>query len=177
MLFRVNSKGVLNTKSSFSSAYQSGLSSGLAVMYDIANFCPFQHQLLLSEISNLHAKFYFWTQRYPTCMQNSIFGLREPSSSMEWTYCPLFTPDAIILLEILGDIKFIPCVEVNRSDYQPEPSSIIYCPKPKAEGNGDCQGLTISSITLNTGHDCFYYTESQSFTQLVISICLGPFKT
>ena len=31
-----------------------------------------------------------------------------------------------------------------------------------------CQGLTIWSITFNTGHDCFHYTESQSFTHLVV---------
>ena len=50
-------------------------------------------------------------------------------------------------------------------------------PKPEAEGSGGCQGLTVRSITLNTGHDYFYYTESQSFTHLIYLRTLGPFKT
>ena len=37
--------------------------------------------------------------------------------------------------------------------------------------------MTISSITLNSGQDCFYHTESQSFTDLVSLCTLGPFKT
>ena len=35
----------------------------------------------------------------------------------------------------------MPCVEGDRSDCQPEASSIAR--SPKAEGNGGCQGLTI----------------------------------
>ena len=33
-------------------------------------------------------------------------------------------------------IKIVPCVEGDRSDCQPEVSSKLYCPKPKAEGSG-----------------------------------------
>ena len=37
--------------------------------------------------------------------------------------------------------------------------------------------MIIGSITLHTGHDCFYYTESQSFTHLAHLCTLGPFNT
>ena len=63
----------------------------------------------------------------------------------------------------------MPCV-----DCQPEASSVAQS-FAKAEGNGGCRGLTIWSITLNIGHDCFYYTESQSFTHLVYLCILGSF--
>ena len=53
----------------------------------------------------------------------------------------------------------------------------LYCPELEATGNGGCQGLTIKSITLNTGHDCFYNTDSLSFTHLVYLYTLGPFET
>ena len=71
------------------------------------------------------------------------------------------------IISTCNNIKIMPCVEGDRSDCQPEASS--------AEGNGGCRGLTICSVTLNTGHDCFYYTESLSFTYLVYLCTLGPF--
>ena len=37
-----------------------------------------------------------------------------------------------------------------------------------AEGNCGSRGLTIWSITLNTGHDCFYYTKGLLFPSLVL---------
>ena len=59
----------------------------------------------------------------------------------------------------------MPCVEGDKSDCQPEANS------------GGYQGLRIWSITLNTGHGCFFYTRSQSFTHLVYLYTLGLFKT
>ena len=47
----------------------------------------------------------------------------------------------------------MPCAEGDRSDCQPE----------------------ASSIARSRRHDCFYYIESQSFTHLVYLCTLGPF--
>ena len=48
----------------------------------------------------------------------------------------------------------MPCIEGDRSDFQPEANSPI-------EGNSGCRELTIWSMTLNKWHDRFYYTDSQ----------------
>ena len=65
-------------------------------------------------------------------------------------------------------IKIMPCVEGDRSDCQPKASS-------SASGNGGCRGLTIWSVTLNMGHDCFYYTKIIFFTHLVnLSLYFRP---
>ena len=50
----------------------------------------------------------------------------------------------------------------------------LYYPKPEAEGNGGCR---IWSVTLHTENDCFYSTESLSFTHLVYLCTLCSFKT
>ena len=67
--------------------------------------------------------------------------------------------------QVVTNIKIVPCVEGDRSDCQREATS----------ANGGCRGLTIRSVTLNMGHDCFYYTERLSFTHLLYLCTLGPF--
>ena len=71
-----------------------------------------------------------------------------------------------------NNIKIMPCVEGDGSDCQLEASSTARSRRLRAvvvvEGSQ-------SDVTLNIGHDCFYYTESLSFTHLRYLCTLGTF--
>ena len=59
----------------------------------------------------------------------------------------------------------IPCVEGDRSDCQPLDNH--NCPQPPAWGNRVCLGLTIWSITLNTGRGFYSIRVSSRFSNIV----------
>ena len=63
----------------------------------------------------------------------------------------------------------MPCVDGDSSDGPPEANSIARSGKQLWFSRVDC--------LIYHGHDCFYYIESQSFTQLVYLCTLGPIKT
>ena len=70
-------------------------------------------------------------------------------------------------------MKIIPCVEGDRSDCQPEASSNARSLRLREWWLSRVDKLIYH--LQHTGHDCFYYTESQSFTQLVYLCILGLF--